>query len=151
MPLPVHPCTLEGFAAAYGPALPLHQRAPASGTLAAAAGGGTAATAAQLTGAGAVPASDATSSSCPFVRDGVYLLHRQGHYCPGPAPTPLALLWKDLGCSRWARSDWDAGIFAHRRGNSFYRHTGRRLCSTTMVLIALGCKLLHLCERVWQA
>ncbi|GLC63873.1 hypothetical protein PLESTF_000092700 [Pleodorina starrii] len=36
-----------------------------------------------------------------FVRDGLYFLHRQGHYCPGPGTTPLALLWKDLGCSRY--------------------------------------------------
>ncbi|EFJ43250.1 hypothetical protein VOLCADRAFT_42782, partial [Volvox carteri f. nagariensis] len=36
-----------------------------------------------------------------FVRDGLYFLHRHGHYRPGPGTTPLALLWKDLGCSRY--------------------------------------------------
>jgi hypothetical protein len=32
-------------------------------------------------------------------QDGVLLLHREGRYTPGQ--TPLALLWKDLGCSRY--------------------------------------------------
>jgi hypothetical protein len=34
-----------------------------------------------------------------FVQDGALLLHREGRYCPGQ--TPLALLWKDAGCSRY--------------------------------------------------
>ncbi len=92
----MHPCTLEGFAAAYGPALSLPQTS---------APGAPAPAPAPATGAAAIAtlpaAADAAPASCPFVRDGVYLLHRQGHYCPGPATTPLALLWKDLGCSRW--------------------------------------------------
>eukprot|EP00955_Chlamydomonas_euryale_P082027 363662-Chlamydomonas_euryale.AAC.27 len=37
----------------------------------------------------------------PFVRDGVYLLHRDGHYQAAGAPCPLALLWKDAACSRY--------------------------------------------------
>ena len=35
--------------------------------------------------------------SCP--RDGLYLLHKEGHYSLGASP--LALLWKDPHCSRY--------------------------------------------------
>ena len=35
----------------------------------------------------------------PFVRDGCYLLHKDGQYIPGQ--TPLALLWKDAKCSNY--------------------------------------------------
>ena len=43
---------------------------------------------------------EVAGAAVDFMRDGLYLLHRQGHYVPGPTPSPLALLWKDLGCSR---------------------------------------------------
>jgi len=41
----------------------------------------------------------ALRGAVPFVRDGVALLHKEGHYALGP--TPLALLWKDARCSRF--------------------------------------------------
>lgn len=34
-----------------------------------------------------------------FVQDGVLMLHKEAQYSPGQ--TPLALLWKDAGCSRY--------------------------------------------------
>jgi snurportin-1 len=54
-----------------------------------------------------LPAYDATpaglaaahSAPAPFIRDGLYLLHRCAHYAPGA--TPLALAWKDAACSRY--------------------------------------------------
>jgi snurportin-1 len=41
----------------------------------------------------------AHSAPAPFLRDGLYLLHRRAHYAPGT--TPLALAWKDAACSRY--------------------------------------------------
>jgi len=41
----------------------------------------------------------ALRGAVPFVRDGIALLHKEGHYALGP--TPLALLWKDARCSRF--------------------------------------------------
>lgn len=35
----------------------------------------------------------------PYPRDGLYLLHMEGHYALGSSP--LALLWKDPHCSRY--------------------------------------------------
>eukprot|EP00210_Caulerpa_lentillifera_P001627 g1565.t1 len=35
----------------------------------------------------------------PFTRDGVCIIHKEGHYSKGP--TELALIWKDLTCSRY--------------------------------------------------
>ena len=35
----------------------------------------------------------------PYPRDGLYLLHKEGHYALGSSP--LALLWKDPLCSRY--------------------------------------------------
>ncbi|GIL69574.1 hypothetical protein Vretifemale_497 [Volvox reticuliferus] len=46
------------------------------------------------------PASD-VELEVDFLRDGLYFLHRHGHYSPGLSTSPLALLWKDLGCSRY--------------------------------------------------
>lgn len=44
-----------------------------------------------------------------FTRDGVGLAHREALYIGGGgAASPLALVWKDGGCSRWA-VDTDAG------------------------------------------
>jgi snurportin-1 len=53
----------------------------------------------------AVPAFQATpgglhaahADPLPFVRDGLYFIHREACYAPGP--TPLALLWKDASSS----------------------------------------------------
>ena len=41
----------------------------------------------------------AYSAPEPFQRDGVYLLHKEGHYSLDS--TPLAVLWKDGACSRY--------------------------------------------------
>ncbi|PNH08614.1 Snurportin-1, partial [Tetrabaena socialis] len=119
VPLPVRPCTLEGLRAAYGSGCPEPSacRPPAASVAAVAAPGADgrpAASSAPPMGAGeprsggaaAVPAvSDGGGASyddcVDFVRDGLYFLHRQGHYAPGAAASPLALLWKDLGCSRY--------------------------------------------------
>lgn len=38
-------------------------------------------------------------AACSFQRDGLLLLHKEGQYWPGQ--TPLALLWKDAGSSRY--------------------------------------------------
>lgn len=35
----------------------------------------------------------------PFQRDGLYLLHKEGHY--SLSSTPLAVLWKDSSCSQY--------------------------------------------------
>lgn len=112
--LPVQPCTQEGLRAAYGdPA----QMLAAAAALAAGAGpdagtgsgdlamqadthiGAPASAPAPLAAAGQGQA-EVAGAAVDFMRDGLYLLHRQGHYVPGPTPSPLALLWKDLGCSR---------------------------------------------------
>lgn len=34
-----------------------------------------------------------------FERDGLYLLHKEGHYLLGQSP--LALIWKDASCCRF--------------------------------------------------
>ena len=39
------------------------------------------------------------SSTVPFQRDGLYFLHKEGHYSLGT--TPLAVLWKDEACSQY--------------------------------------------------
>ncbi len=41
----------------------------------------------------------AHSGPVAFVRDGLYLLHKEGHYALGQSP--LALTWKDAACSRF--------------------------------------------------
>ena len=45
----------------------------------------------------------------PYVRDGLLFLHREGHYFGGAGgkdslSSPLALLWKDMSCSRFSIS-----------------------------------------------
>ncbi|KAI8470226.1 MAG: hypothetical protein J3K34DRAFT_521574 [Monoraphidium minutum] len=47
-----------------------------------------------------------------FVQDGLWLLHREGRYTPGA--TPLALLWKDDGCSRYLLDTDADGIVPER-------------------------------------
>jgi len=44
------------------------------------------------------------TSSCKT--DGLLFMHRNGHYAPGPIPTPLVLVWKDgvCGASHFATS-----------------------------------------------
>ncbi|GFR46702.1 hypothetical protein Agub_g8321 [Astrephomene gubernaculifera] len=122
VPLPVWPCTLEGLRAAYGSC-----DAAQSGSTAAASDPWV--SAAETTGpAPAAVASCTTVAGVPhaadvdFLRDGLYLLHRQGHYTPGPAPTPLALLWKDLGCSRYlVDTDAQGAPLAHQLVSLTYR------------------------------
>ncbi len=41
----------------------------------------------------------AYSAAVPFRRDGLYLLHKEGHY--SLTSTPLAVLWKDSTCSQY--------------------------------------------------
>ncbi|KAG2487114.1 hypothetical protein HYH03_014227 [Edaphochlamys debaryana] len=126
VPLPVWTCDLAGLRAAYGAqwpaAVPAPPPAPPPPALAAALAASSADAAAGATpdagmaveghgagsngqGAGTTVPYDGTAAvhdvCAEFVRDGLYLLHRAGHYTPGPAPCPLALLWKDLGCSRY--------------------------------------------------
>ncbi|WIA09803.1 hypothetical protein OEZ85_009178 [Tetradesmus obliquus] len=58
--------------------------------------------AAARAGAAAAAAAAAAAGGCPgYVQDGVYLRHVEGHYSQGGGCTPLALLWKDAGCSRY--------------------------------------------------
>ncbi len=38
---------------------------------------------------------------CACVQDGLYFLHKEGHYAGGGSPCPLALLWKDDACSSY--------------------------------------------------
>ena len=42
---------------------------------------------------------EAYKGQVAYERDGVLLLHKEGHYHQGH--TPLALLWKDTACSRY--------------------------------------------------
>jgi hypothetical protein len=44
---------------------------------------------------------------CPYARDGLHFLHRGAHYALGGSP--LALAWKDGGCSRYAVDTDSAG------------------------------------------
>ncbi|GBF92905.1 hypothetical protein Rsub_05741 [Raphidocelis subcapitata] len=48
-----------------------------------------------------------------FVQDGLLLLHREGQYSPGHSP--LALLWKDEGCSRYLLDTDTDGIVPPRQ------------------------------------
>ncbi len=41
----------------------------------------------------------AYSASVPFQRDGLHLLHKEGHY--SLTSTPLAVLWKGSLCSQY--------------------------------------------------
>ena len=50
----------------------------------------------------------------PFSRDGVTLLHMEGHYALGASP--LALLWKDASCSRYHLDTDAAGVVPSRQG-----------------------------------
>ncbi|GIL69575.1 hypothetical protein Vretifemale_497 [Volvox reticuliferus] len=93
VPLPVRPCTLHGLRAAYGRVPP----PPAAGGVAQPNG-----TDPWVNGHNGGPASD-VELEVDFLRDGLYFLHRHGHYSPGLSTSPLALLWKDLGCSRRVR------------------------------------------------
>ncbi|GIL48596.1 hypothetical protein Vafri_5078 [Volvox africanus] len=100
VPLPVRPCTLQGLRAAYGRVPP----PPAAGGVAQTSG-----TDPWVTGhEGAVGLESDVELEVDFLRDGLYFLHRHGHYHPGLGTSPLALLWKDLGCSRYLL-DTDSG------------------------------------------
>ena len=46
----------------------------------------------------------------PCRQDGLVLVHKQAMYEPGVLPTPLALVWKDGRCSRWAESGVGKGF-----------------------------------------
>ncbi|KAG2441934.1 hypothetical protein HXX76_003539 [Chlamydomonas incerta] len=141
--LPVQPCTLEGLKAAYGDPSQLlaaaaalaagagpetgngagdfaMQADTAAGTAAAAAAAVPTAAAGEGHGEGAL--AGAAAAAVDFMRDGLYLLHRQGHYVPGPAPSPLALLWKDLGCSRYLMDTDAKGLpLEHQQAILAYR------------------------------
>lgn len=54
----------------------------------------------------------AYAGAVPYERDGLLLLHKEGHYHAGH--TPLALLWKDAACSRYV-IDTDAKVHLFTR------------------------------------
>lgn len=56
----------------------------------------------------------ALHGAVPFSRDGVTLLHMEGHYALGASP--LALLWKDASCSRYHLDTDAAGVVPPRQG-----------------------------------
>ena len=59
----------------------------------------------------------AYSAPVPFQRDGLYLLHKEGHY--SLSSTPLAVLWKDSSCSQYF-VDTDAnGVVSDHQVGSF--------------------------------
>lgn len=64
----------------------------------------------------------------PFVRDGICLLHKEGHYIHGPSE--LSLLWKDLTCSRYLiETDMHGNPTEHqcitlRLGSDYKLYTG---------------------------
>ena len=55
----------------------------------------------------------AYSGPVPFQRDGLYMLHKEGHY--SLASTPLAVLWKDSLCSRYFIDTDAAGVVPERQ------------------------------------
>lgn len=55
----------------------------------------------------------ALHGAVPFSRDGVTLLHTEGHYALGASP--LALLWKDASCSRYHLDTDAAGVVPPRQ------------------------------------
>ncbi|KAG1677386.1 hypothetical protein FOA52_010766 [Chlamydomonas sp. UWO 241] len=51
----------------------------------------------------------------PFVKDGLYLLHKEGHYQAVGPPCPLALLWKDAACSTYLLDTDPQGVTLERQ------------------------------------
>jgi hypothetical protein len=51
----------------------------------------------------------------PFVKDGLYLLHKEGHYQAVGPPCPLALLWKDAACTRYLLDTDPQGVTLERQ------------------------------------
>ena len=64
----------------------------------------------------------------PFVRDGLLLLNKEGHYELGA--TPLALLWKDATCSRYV-VDTDAAGRVPQWQHVVLRYLGSGHCGTS--------------------
>ncbi|KAF6255865.1 hypothetical protein COO60DRAFT_168485 [Scenedesmus sp. NREL 46B-D3] len=76
--------------------------------------------AAAAAAAAAVGADPAVGAGAPYVQDGVYLRHVEGHYSQGGGCTPLALLWKDESCSRYLLVSMGWGT---RQGTAGLLHT----------------------------
>jgi hypothetical protein len=66
-----------------------------------------------LAAAARAHAAAADPASCPYARDGLHILHRGAHYALGASP--LALAWKDGGCSRYAVDTDAAGVVPPRQ------------------------------------
>ena len=64
----------------------------------------------------------------PFVRDGLLLLNKEGHYELGP--TPLALLWKDAHCSQYM-VDTDTAGRVPQWQHVVLRYLGSGHCGTS--------------------
>lgn len=59
----------------------------------------------------------------PFIRDGIYLLHKEGPYVRGPSE--LCLVWKDLTCSRYLiETDMEGIPTEHQFVTLQYMHDG---------------------------
>jgi len=79
----------------------------------------------------------AYADALPFVRDGLYFVHRLTQYAPGQ--TPLALTWKDNACSRFA-VDTNASGAPLAEQNVILRFDGTQyLYTSDDPPIALGC------------
>ena len=68
----------------------------------------------------------ARSGPVPFIRDGIMFRHKDGHYTPGSAPSPLSLTWKV------------PTIPSHRPHPTVSPKTGR------------PCPLAPLCSAMWR-
>jgi hypothetical protein len=78
----------------------------------------------------------AHSEPVQFERDGLYLLHKEGHYLLGQSP--LALIWKDASCCRFLL-DTDLNGNPLQYQVLAWLHTS--LVSLLLQGLALGCQL----------
>ena len=83
----------------------------------------------------------AYSTPVPFQRDGLYLLHKEGHY--SLSSTSLAVLWKDSSCSQYFVDTGANGVVSDHQVSSFMwpmPHTALRrskACSLLLLLLLL--------------
>ncbi|KAL3143993.1 hypothetical protein ABBQ32_003801 [Trebouxia sp. C0010 RCD-2024] len=78
----------------------------------------------------------AYSSPVPFQRDGLYFLHKEGHYSLDS--TPLAVLWKDEACSQYC-IDTDAnGVVPENQGITLEYRMDQTVATADTPPVVLG-------------